>query len=126
MGSTKVSLTPLGRELVWGDAPESKDYIVSGAFSSSVVSSCNSAPSQMTQQIHADIVHSVPEGFELLGSSELTPVQGLAAMYEEEEERPAFYHSHEKSLPGDPWRSVHIIAFQGEFSAFAFRPFLRR
>lgn len=46
----------------------------------------------MTQQIHADMVESKPDGFELLGSSELTPVQGLAKLYPEDD-IPAFAHS---------------------------------
>lgn len=45
----------------------------------------------MTQQIHADIVESCPEDFELLGSSELTPIQGICKLYDGEV--PAFRHS---------------------------------
>lgn len=67
----------------------------------------------MTQQIHGDICTELPADFELLGSSELTPIQGIAHFYPEGQQPPAFVHSHHHTLPPDPWRRVHIIAFQG-------------
>lgn len=67
----------------------------------------------MMQQIHSDIVTKVPPNFSLLGSSEITPVQGLVSFYEKGKEPPAFTHSDAETMPADPWRSVHIIAFQG-------------
>lgn len=67
----------------------------------------------MTQQIHADIVKTIPDDFELLAYSELTPIQGVALLYKEGNESPMYQHSYEHQLPPDPWRRVHIIAFQG-------------
>jgi hypothetical protein len=69
---------------------------------------------QMMQQIHSDIVTEVPPQFSLLGSSDLTPVQGIVNFYPEDQDPPAFTHSEEDTLPKDPWRRVHIIAFQGK------------
>jgi hypothetical protein len=67
------------------------------------------------QQIHADIVTEVPDDFELLGYSDLTPVQAIAQFYEDDKKPPAFTHSEENQLSGDPWSRVHVIAFQGAF-----------
>jgi len=65
------------------------------------------------QQIHSDIVSKIPPGFELLGSSDICPIQGLVSFYDEEKEAPAFTHSEAHTLPVEPWKRVHIIAFQG-------------
>ena len=75
------------------------------------------------QQIHSDIVTKVPPDFELLGSSEICPVQGLVNFYESGKEPPAFTHSHAETLPSDPWGRVHIIAFQGHPEWSVFDPF---
>lgn len=96
VGSTKIDLTDIGKKLVWGErADEEKD------LKSSVV----------MQQIHSDIVAKVPDDFELLGSSKITPVQGIVNFYKEDP--PAFTHSESHTLPSAPWSRVHIIAFQG-------------
>lgn len=68
----------------------------------------------MMQQIHSDIVHECPEGFELLGSSEKTPVQGIAKFYDSSKPVPAFTHTKGGKSPEAFWQSIHIIAFQGE------------
>lgn len=101
VGSTKVNLTDIGRKIVWGeDATSLED--VSGL------------PDHVTmQQIHSDIVSKLPPNFELLGSSEICPIQGIVSFYEEGKETPAFTHSHQSTLPAEPWARVHIIAFQG-------------
>jgi hypothetical protein len=70
----------------------------------------------MMQQIHSDIATDIPHNFELLGYSEKTPIQGLVKFYDEDARPPAFTHSESHTLPAEPWRNVHIIAFQGEFS----------
>lgn len=67
----------------------------------------------ITRQIHSDIVSKLPPNFELLGSSEICPIQGIVSFYEEGKETPAFTHSHRSTLPAEPWARVHIIAFQG-------------
>jgi hypothetical protein len=67
----------------------------------------------ITRQIHSDIVTKLPPDFELLGSSEICPIQGIVSFYEEGKETPAFTHSHQSTLPAEPWARVHIIAFQG-------------
>lgn len=115
VGSTKVGLTELGQKLIWGDSPESKDWLVSFAHIKRNAPELISSTPQMMQQIHADIVKVVPDDFELLAYSELTPIQGIALLYDEEAQIPLYQHSHEHQLPPDPWKRVHIIAFQGEF-----------
>nr|XP_019013156.1 uncharacterized protein I206_02653 [Kwoniella pini CBS 10737]OCF51937.1 hypothetical protein I206_02653 [Kwoniella pini CBS 10737] len=65
------------------------------------------------QQIHSDIVTEVPSDFELLGTSEKCPVQGIVAFYPKDKNPPAFTHSHHHTLPSEPWCNIHIIAFQG-------------
>lgn len=64
------------------------------------------------QQIHSDMVATVPADFILLARSEITPVQAICKFYDGEP--PSFTHSDEgHDLPADPWRKIHIIAFQG-------------
>ena len=68
------------------------------------------------QQIHGDIVKKCPDSFELLASSELSPVQSFVRFYPDSpDDPPAFTHSHGRTLPEEPWRRIHIIAFQGAF-----------
>lgn len=66
----------------------------------------------MTQQIHQDMVHKCPADFELLAWSDLTPIQGICKLYPKDQVIPAFTHSHPRFLAEDPWKHVHIIAFQ--------------
>jgi GMP synthase-like glutamine amidotransferase len=98
VGSTRIELTGIGRKLIWGttgeeDPGELPDHL-------------------MTQQIHGDICTSLPSDFTLLASSAISPIQGIAHFYPEDKRPPAFVHSDEP-LPPDPWRRVHMIAFQG-------------
>ncbi|CDZ96750.1 Predicted glutamine synthetase [Phaffia rhodozyma] len=100
VGSTKVNLTKLGKRIIWdlSDDDEEEGVDVRGHI--------------MMQQIHSDIVREVPENFELLAYSELTPIQGIVNFYDSEDV-PPFTHSEAHTLPDDPWRKIHIIAFQG-------------
>ncbi|KAM0791697.1 hypothetical protein ACM66B_003970 [Microbotryomycetes sp. NB124-2] len=93
IGSTKVNLSKLGKELIYGDSKDSPDHV-------------------MMQQIHADCAEKCPDDFELLGWSDKTPVQALAHLYDEDDV-PDFRHSDQCCASSDPWRRVHIIAFQG-------------
>ncbi|KAK4050604.1 hypothetical protein OIV83_003330 [Microbotryomycetes sp. JL201] len=93
IGSTKVNLSKLGKELIYGDSKDSPDHV-------------------MMQQIHADCAESCPEDFELLGWSDKTPIQAIAHLYDEGDV-PDFRHSDQCCASSDPWRRVHIIAFQG-------------
>jgi len=66
------------------------------------------------QQIHGDIVSECPSTFSLLASSAISPVQAIASFYPDKP--PPFTHSNSRTLPEEPWRNVHIIAFQGELA----------
>ncbi|KAK8843924.1 hypothetical protein IAR55_006716 [Kwoniella newhampshirensis] len=100
-GCTKIELTDIGKRLIWSEEndPESDTSRLKNSVT--------------MQQIHSDIVTEVPDDFHLLGKSELTPVQGIVHFYADDKQPPAFTHSEEDTLPGDPWSRVHIIAFQG-------------
>lgn len=67
------------------------------------------------QQVHSDHVTSVPDGFELLASSEKCPVQMLAKYYQEDDMKeglpPPF--THDTELPPVPYSLVHILTTQG-------------
>lgn len=63
----------------------------------------------MNMQIHGDICTRLPESFELLAWSDMTPIQGIAHFYDDDQQPPAFVHSHDHQLPDEPWKRVHII-----------------
>ncbi|KAN0059868.1 hypothetical protein ACQY0O_008442 [Thecaphora frezii] len=70
------------------------------------------------QQVHGDIVQApIPEGFELLASSDMTPIQAIARFYPEAEEVPGFLHAtmaeETEEGPREPWSRIHIIGIQG-------------
>ncbi|KAK4054968.1 hypothetical protein OIO90_003309 [Microbotryomycetes sp. JL221] len=106
IGSTKVYLSKLGKSLIYGDESDSPDYV-------------------MMQQIHADCAEKVPEDFELLGWSDKTPVQGICHLYDKDDV-PEFRHSDACCASSDPWRRVHMIAFQGhpEWNSDIIVPFI--
>lgn len=74
----------------------------------------------MNMQIHGDICTRLPESFELLAWSDMTPIQGIAHFYDDYQQPPAFVHSHDHQLPDDPWKRVHIIG-----ASFPFEVVLR-
>ncbi len=63
------------------------------------------------QQIHSDVVLECPKEFELLGSSDLTPVQAMVNFYDDTP--PAFKHTRGGKAADDFRHSIHMIAFQG-------------
>ncbi|OCF30868.1 hypothetical protein I316_07501 [Kwoniella heveanensis BCC8398] len=90
VGSTRVDLTDIGRKIIWHDGEGEHNM----------------------QQIHSDIVTEVPPDFELLGKSEICPVQGIVAFYPEDRDPPAFTHSHAHTLPSHPeWHEDILIPF---------------
>lgn len=145
VGSTKVDLTDIGRNIVWGEDatsledvsglpdhvvchstcpylhyPTHCDFYTTPFLDDAVRHPLSSDTHCVTysilyinRQIHSDIVSKLPPNFELLGSSEICPIQGIVSFYEEGKETPAFTHSHRSTLPAEPWARVHIIAFQG-------------
>ncbi|KAL7409180.1 class I glutamine amidotransferase-like protein [Mrakia frigida] len=98
VGSTRLVLTEMGKKIIWGEGAEGSGE--------------GNDQSHLTmQQIHGDIVPYCPSTFTLLASSAISPVQAIASFYPGD--APPFTHSHGHTLPEEPWRNVHIIAFQG-------------
>lgn len=93
IGSTELTLTEEGRKLIASpEDPERKLRI---------------------QQVHSDHVTSVPDGFELLASSEKCPVQMLAKYYNDLAEGNPPGLTHDTELPPRPYSMVHILTTQG-------------
>ncbi|TIB87045.1 class I glutamine amidotransferase-like protein [Wallemia mellicola] len=68
VGSTELKLTEVGKDLLNPDVTDKKDVL-------------------RLQQIHQDCVAAMPSQFELLASSERTPIQGLAKYYDDDTPR---------------------------------------
>lgn len=119
-----MHLTELGRRLVWAEHADDKledlpEFIVRSLLGSLAQALANLlSPLQMTQQIHQDMVHKCPADFELLAWSDLTPVQGIVHLYPKDKVIP-FTHSHPRISAEDPWKHVHIIAFQASVLSIA-------
>lgn len=64
VGSTELKLTEGGKEILNPDDESKKDFI-------------------RLQQIHQDCVAEMPSQFELLASSDITPIQALAKYYDD-------------------------------------------
>ena len=132
VGSTRLELTELGkriihlgrgergfrqreRQVVHGEIsipPSSPISRVLLSFSLYLADSPPSSLHQTMQQIHGDIVSECPSTFSLLASSDISPVQAIASIYPGKP--PSFTHSNGRTLPEEPRRNVHIIAFQGQ------------
>lgn len=89
IGSTELRLTEQGKKIL--ATPEKPEDVL------------------RIQQVHSDIVDSVPEDFELLASSERCKVQSLAKFYKykdtKEGKPPGFSHGLESI---SPYRDVHM------------------
>jgi len=88
IGATELSLTDLGRKLIGTPGEHEENLTI--------------------QQIHADEVKTVPDGFELLASSKKCKVQMLVKEYEGEP--PNF--KHRTCSPGI-YKNMHIYTTQG-------------
>ena len=88
VGSTELKLTEGGKEILNPDSDNKKDVI-------------------RLQQIHQDCVSEMPDQFELLASSELTPIQALAKYYDDK--KPRAFTNAPDVIPEGKFGQVQII-----------------